>query len=264
MQQFVAIVNPHTIWTQHRAAMTQVLDTPGLTGIDLRWSLAGEMGAKDRNIASLNMIRAARDRGLVVRMHGWVGANAAISPTLARAQAQQAAQICTAEGVQAWGINAEKDVWRHGQAAAVDFLDVYLDTFYETGRRTHAAYLGFVYPPMYYGRGTAIPPEHKRRYHECWQMIYQTTRPAVLDKIQLGQREWPNHAKNYYIGVGRIDEKGAVIGAWPVWSTLKGPHTALTWYVGNGRAAEQLAVGNPKHPPLTRAIPQIAGLAPGC
>lgn len=262
MQQFVAIVNAHTIWTNHRKDLLAVLDAPGLTGVDLRWSLAGEQGATQRNIAALNVARAARDRGLEIRMHGWVGAHNGITPTLAAAQAQQAAQICAAEGVTAWGINAEKDVWRHGQTAAVSFLDAYLDKFYETGRRTHAAYLGFVYPPLFYGKDTTIPDEHKRRYGQVWQMVYQTTAAAIRSRLDLGKREWPHCQRNIYIGIGRIDEQGTVQGAWPVWyAERKNPHiAALTWYVGNGRAHEQLATGNPKHPALTVAIPRIAGL----
>lgn len=261
MQQFVAIVNPTRIWTDFRSDMLAVLDTPGLTGVDVRWSLAGETGGVQRNINALQIIRAARDRGLEIRAHGWVGADAAIGPALASAQAQQVAQICDSEGIHAWGVNAEKDVWRHGQAAAVAFLDAYLDRFYAVNRKTHACYLGFVHPPIFYGKDTQIPAEHKLRYRQCWQMVYQLDAKSIQSRIDLGKREFPQHARNVYIGCGRIDSAGTTQGNFQFWLD-KGRQQvdAITWYVGNERAPEQLAKGHAKHPALTVAIPKIAGL----
>jgi hypothetical protein len=263
MQQFVAIVNPHNIWTNHRKDMLAVLDTPGLTGVDVRWSLSGEHDATRRNIAALQLVRAARDRELEIRMHGWVGHPDAINADVAYGQAQQAAQICTGEGVNAWGINAEKDVWRHGRDKALAFLDAYLDKFYDRGRQTHAAYLGFVFPPLFYGKDCTIPDEHKRRYWQCWQMIYQINPEAVRNRIALGEREWPEHVRNIYAGCGRIDDKGIVQGAWSTWLHQRDRVQSLTWYVGNGRAHEQLTIGNKQHPPLTVAIPTLAGIDVG-
>lgn len=257
MQQFLAIVNPENIYRNFRTELEQVLDLPDLTGVDLRWSLGGETGGVKRNIDALNIARLCRDRGKELRMHGWLGAQH-ISEGVAQDQARQFARICSGEGVNAFGANAEKEVWMHGQDAAVAFLNTFLDTFYETGRRTHCAYLGFIYPPLFYGRDTQIPDELKKRFWQAWQMIYQLTADAVHDKIELGKREWPNHARNAYIGPGRIDANGTVQGAWPVWLTHAKRMDAITWYVGNGRAGEQLAGGNPKHPPLTIAIPRLA------
>lgn len=262
MQQFVAIVDPQRIWSEYRNDMLAVLDTPGLSGVDVRWALAGERNAAPRNIAALQIMRAARDRELIVRAHGWVGSESGINPDLAYAQAQQAAQICSGEGVEAWGINAEKDVWRHGRSAALTFLDAYLDKFYDTGRRTHACYLGFVHPPLFYGPTVTIPDEHKRRYWQCWQMIYQLEAASINRRIDLGKREWPEHVRNAYIGCGRLDDKGVSQGNFAAWlaAAQAGLVDAVTWYVGNGRAPQQLARGHSRHPALTVAIPQLAGL----
>lgn len=127
--------------------------------------------------------------------------------------------------------------------------------------------------PWSYGAGTpSMPPEVDAQIASHGLMAYstvdawgETRNLQALDAV-LGRarRQSPGHRVGLWVGVGRQDARGAVIGSDEAMRRLvaDGGHGVdeIVWYLGNG-AWPQLATGNPQFPPLCTLVPELRAIA---
>ena len=218
--------------------------------------------------AERELARIATECGLDVRCHSWVGSRGSDGTSNADivqgiAQARRAATVAEVLGASAFGVNAERDVWRGRNGAAhpgaVDFLDAFADTFFEVNRGSHLDYVGFADPREHYRAGdedadgdldTELPEHLRLRFHRVGVMAYQSTTAHIQRKLARAAERWPEHAEAHrlapWLGVGRIDEAGVVVGSAEASRTVIAERKAGVFYVGFG-AIGQLVEGHSRH-----------------
>jgi hypothetical protein len=247
----------------------KALFAAGIDAVDIRiQSLRAGPSADELRLA--NWCRAA---GVEVDVHAWVGArNPQTGTSIAGAQdgiqqALYAVAGCVAMGARRFAVNAERDVWRgpewakgkhDGNPGAVDYLDAFADTFHGHARETHSDYVGFAVPSVHYRHDADIPDWLQLRFGRVCVMAYQSTESAVKRVVQRAADYWTQHedAIEPWVGCGRIDASGKVVGSAKASLAVARERRALTWYVGFG-AEGQIAEGHPRHASIIQLVREL-------
>ena len=267
MRLKVAAVNAAE-WVRREKDVKALLSC-GIDALDIRiQSLRAGPSADELRLA--NWCRAA---GVEVHAHSWVGVrNPQTGSSMAGGadgiqQGLYAVAGSVAMGARRFGVNAERDVWRgpewapnkfDGNPNAVDFLDGFADTFHGNARETHLDYVGFAVPSVHYRHDADIPDWLQLRFGRVCVMAYQSTEAAVKRVVQRAADYWEQHedAIEPWVGCGRIDEAGKVVGSAKASLAVARERRALTWYVGFG-AEGQIAQGHARHPSIIQLVKEL-------
>ena len=268
MRLKVAAVNAAE-WVRREREVKAVLGC-GIDAIDIRiQSLRRGPSADEMRLA--NWARAA---GVEVHAHSWVGSRGPSGSSNATAHdgAQQGlyavASVAAMNAVR-FGVNAERDVWRGEEYAsgkfeahggAVDFLDSFADVFHGNARNAHLDYVGFAVPSVHYRGEADIPDWLQLRFGRVCVMAYQSSLGAVQAVVQRAADYWLAHDEapslEPWVGCGRIDERGRVVGSAQASVAVARERRALTWYVGFS-AENQLVQGHKHHPPIIQLVREL-------
>jgi hypothetical protein len=268
MRLKVAAVNAAE-WVRREREVKAILGC-GIDAIDIRiQSLRRGPSADEMRLANW-----ARTAGVEVHAHSWVGSRGPSGSSNATAQdgAQQglyAVASVAAMGASRFAVNAERDVWRGEEYApgkfeahggAVDFLDSFADVFHNNARAAHLDYVGFAVPSVHYQGDADIPDWLQLRFGRVCVMAYQSSLGAVQAVVQRAADYWLAHAEppslEPWVGCGRIDDKGRVVGSAQASVAVARERRALTWYVGFG-AEGQLVQGHKHHPPIIQLVREL-------
>lgn len=272
MDQWIAIVEPSASWLPLRdSTRARVLETPGLTGLDIRLRPGAEIVAADCVAA-----------GLPYRLHSWEGgrdASTLPANTDAAEGARDAAkvtarmrqiEIAAGGSAESYGLNDERDWWKRNPHA-VDALDAFT-AVYLASCGAGLAHLGYYDPAWHYGRrdwdgdgdiDTEIPARIAARFARKHVMAYQRTYAQIVATLGRARRKWPDTPIGAYVSIGALDAAGESIGRPDAIKRVAVERVAgideMTHYVGLPESWRvMLLEGNAKCAPLVERIPDIA------
>ncbi len=273
---WVAIVRPNVaLEVMGDDGLAKLLASP-IAGLDLRLpeSYPGPRSEWWRGCERLAV--EAVEAGKPYRCHAWVGkrgpggnsvADAREGERDALAVAEMLGRLSIASGSceEAFGTNAERDVWAgpdgFANPSAVEFNDSFAGAYYEARRASHLDYLGFSDPDFFYrdrdadGDGRSddeLPDWVARRYRRPVVMAYQQAEAQLRKKLERAFRVWgaTHERMGTYLPCGRLDAKVGQVGdERAIKALLRSPPPYLedaTLYVGIG-AEGQLVHGHAGH-----------------
>ena len=276
-RHFVVIVDSKTSWDRIKLADQERVMDSGVDGICYRMQVSLERAKRTldqwREYGARNRLR------FELRGHAWLGTRhpesatarlrgtASTTPELARDAGRRAAELCRELGLDAWQINAERDVWRGPEVHGIDtnvmypqahevlkaFNTKFRATSKQRGISPQLHYLGFARPSQYY-RNVTFPAWLQGDYDALTDMLYNGA--VAVKKYERNAAAWPRNISHQpYIGVGRLQD-GKPVGSFSSARALASRAEALHWYFVHG-SERQFVQGNARHPSFVECMKKL-------